>query len=257
MKKVFLLSLALGVTLGCGLLSRVGFTGQAPQVTPSVTEPETAAEVPEGTLVDEEDDPFAIPVTDTPDPDALAESVEITGTITGMLDGREMTWQTGLITTRKGEGSLAYWSPFPLGVQEDLYMVRIISIPASRSFDVEGDAPQLGARLEIEFIFSIPTDGQQLSYTITEGEPMTLESADILLFQDEGGSLAVYEMMDGRLEVSVEQADPGSPAAFTGTFQGILAFLDLEDNTGDLDPSRTLEISGGTFDLNSVVFQEE
>jgi len=257
MKKALWITLILGVTLGCGLLSRNTSQPDEVQITPSPEISPTTADVPEENLLDEENDPFAIPVTDTPDPEALAESVEVTGTITAIVDGQEMTWQTGLVPTQEGEASLASWSPFPLGVQEDLFMVRIISMPATQSFDVDEDAPVLGTRLEIEFIFSKPEAGRELDYTLTAEEPMTLESADILLFREEGSDTVAYEMMDGGLKISVEKAEPGAPASFTGTFQGKLAYLNLEDISGELDLSRTLEISGGTFEVDNVVFDEE
>ncbi len=256
MKRAVWTTFVLGMTLGCGLLSRTASQNQEAHITPSPGMTATAAGVQEDSTL-EEDNPFAFPVTDTPDPEALAESVEVTGTITAIVDGQEMIWQTGLITSREGERSLSSWSPFPLGVQEDLFMVRIISMPATQSFAVDEDAPVLGTRLEIEFIFSNPEAGRELDYTLTAEEPMTLESADILLFREEGEGMAAYEMMDGGLEVSVKEAEPGSPASFTGTFQGSLAYLDLEDLSGELDLSRTLEISEGTFEVDNVVFDEE
>lgn len=248
MKRVVFSLALLATTMACGLFS--GSTAgtleeEAPR--PQSSSPQPAVSPTQ------DRNPFEAPMTNTPDPDALAETVEITGTISAVLDGEPMTWQTGRVTVDGESGSLAQWEPFALGAGDDVFFIRLIGLPPHESLELDGGA--LGTRLEIEFIIRDPSAGREISYEITAGEPATLERADVFYFTEGEAGMDMYELVDGQAQLLIESATPGEPAAFRGSFSGALAFSDPQAGAEEPDFSRTIQLAEGQFEVSSVAFR--
>lgn len=241
-----LISLALlATTMACGLLS--GTSGDSV---------EQGTLVPQaGETATERRNPFEAPMTNTPDADALAETVNITGTISAVVDGEPMTWQTGTVTAEGQTGSLAQWEPFAVASTGDIYFVSIIGLPPHESLELDG-AAALGTRIELEFIIRAPSAGQEISYEVTAGEPATFEGADVFYFAEGEAGTDMYELVDGRALLSIEAATPGEPAAFSGRFSGTLAFADPLAGAGQPDMTRAIQLTEGQFEVSSVAFND-
>ena len=156
-----------------------------------------------------------------------ASAQEVTGTLTGTVDGEEANWVTFILDTDEGPHSSATWN---------LLMDRIFTL------SIQGHR---GARFHVEGAIAVSI----AEPSIPSECPCSFDNAEIFYWTSSSMLSDVYTSAGNSLTLtSLERLDDGTFSA-QGTFSGTLMYQ--ASPTSEPDAERTIEVEGA-FDVQQI-----
>ena len=152
---------------------------------------------------------------------------EVTGTLTGTVDGEERAWVTFVLDTDDGPRSSASWN---------LLMDRIFTM------SIQGHREP---RFQVEGAIALSITG----FSVPSACPCSFENAEIFYWTSSSTLSDVYTSTGNTLTLtSFERLDDATFSA-RGTFSGTLMYH--ASPTSEPDEERTIEVEG-TFDVQQI-----
>lgn len=164
---------------------------------------------------------------------AAAAQTEVSGTITGTLDGEPRNWYTLSLATDQGNDGTAWLR----NVGNDAFAMRLLEIQGH-------DEPRFKTEGTLTLGGSIMQPLATCPCAVTEPEIMYFSSSSMFS--------SVYDTIEATLVVEAVTAADDGTLHLTGNFTAVLGFVEDVMKSTQPDPTRTLAVEG-TFDLEQVL----
>jgi hypothetical protein len=243
-KRIHLVSIAAVLALCAFACSFLASKGEQPQV------PENQADKTENHADNTENQAEGInhflPTATNTLPSEIP--LEANGQVSFIRYGVRVDFKTGSLSYDTEGFPLSSWSNLSesptLGYQ---YAIDIFAFE-----DVDSYTDVTPTTVDISIFFEHGGENLEFVFPFPRKENTFFPVAEFTILSLEDEVLTFYQLSSGSVSVQIISANPGEPAAVSGTFSGTFSFLDV--TTGATDPTRGFEVSNGTFQVDNIPY---